>query len=480
MNTLVTKLLATTTGIALLASCTVGPDFKRPEPPQAERYTVEKAAQSSADTADSQHVVLGESLGPQWWQVFQSATLDQVVQRTLAGNRTLASASWTLAQAHELTNARSGAVWPKADVTGGVGRQKYGAQFLGTLPKPPPFSYFSVGATVSYTLDYTGGIGRSIEQQRALSEYHQHQVDAAGLAVTGNAVTQALRIAALNAQIATVEELLDRDRENLKLIQLAFNAGSVSRLDVVSAQSQLAGDATALPPLRQELSATRHALAVIMGTTPTESALPDIDLAQLVLPANLPLSVPSELARRRPDILSAESQLHAATAAVGIATSNLYPHIDLSGSVGQQAVTLETLFDKSSNVFSLAAGLVAPVFDGGTLRAEKRASVDAMRASAANYEQIVLEAFGQVADTLDALEHGAEQLQAQAHAEDAARQYVELTRKSYGEGNVDVLQVLDAERRYQQARLGYVRAQAQRYLDTVQLFLALGGAGPST
>jgi outer membrane protein TolC len=124
--------------------------------------------------------------------------------------------------------------------------------------------------------------------------------------------------------------------------------------------------------------------------------------------------------------------------------------------------------------------LVAPVFDGGTLRAEKRASVDAMRASAANYEQIVLEAFGQVADTLDALEHGAEQLQAQAHAEDAARQYVELTRKSYGEGNVDVLQVLDAERRYQQARLGYVRAQAQRYLDTVQLFLALGGAGPST
>jgi outer membrane protein TolC len=168
MNTLVTKLLATTTGIALLASCTVGPDFKRPEPPQAERYTVEKAAQSSADTADSQHVVLGESLGPQWWQVFQSATLDQVVQRTLAGNRTLASASWTLAQAHELTNARSGAVWPKADVTGGVGRQKYGAQFLGTLPKPPPFSYFSVGATVSYTLDYTGGIGRSIEQQRAL------------------------------------------------------------------------------------------------------------------------------------------------------------------------------------------------------------------------------------------------------------------------------------------------------------------------
>jgi NodT family efflux transporter outer membrane factor (OMF) lipoprotein len=482
MNTsTVSKLIATTCCIALLASCAVGPDFKRPEAPHAERYTAEKQTSSNgADAVVTQHVVLGASPGTQWWQVFHSPTLDQVVQHALAGNRTLAAATWSLAQAQEITNARSGALWPKADLTGGVGRQKYGAQFLGPLPKPPPFNYFSVGATVSYTLDYTGGVGRSIEQQRALAEYHQHQSDAAGLAVSGNAITQAFRIAAFNAQIATVEELLDRDRENLKLIQLAFNAGSVSRLDVVSAQSQLASDATALPPLRQQLSVARHALAVIVGAAPTEITLPDIDLAQLVLPDNLPVSIPSELARRRPDILSAEAQLHAATAAVGIATSNLYPHIDLRGSVGQEAVTIDTLFDKTSNVFGLAAGLVAPVFNGGTLRAEKRATVDAMRASAANYEQTVLEAFGQVADSLDALDHGAEELQAQAHAEDAAREYVELTRRSYKEGNVDVLQVLDAERRYQQARLGFVRAQAQRYLDTVQLFLALGGAGPST
>jgi NodT family efflux transporter outer membrane factor (OMF) lipoprotein len=327
MNTFnASKLLATTVSIALLAGCAVGPDFKRPEAPHAERYTAEKqTVASAADSVATQRVALGDSPGAQWWQVFHSPTLDQVVQHALAGNRTLAAATWSLAQAQEITNARSGALWPKVDLTGGVGRQKYGAQFLGPLPKPPPFNYFSVGATVSYTLDYTGGVGRAVEQQRALAEYHQHQSDAAGLAVTGNAITQALRISALNAQIATVEELLDRDRENLKLIELAFKAGSVSRLDVVSAQSQLASDATALPPLRQELSIARHALAVIVGAGPTESGLPDIDLAQLVLPDNLPVSIPSELAHRRPDILSAEAQLHAATAAVGIATSNLYP-----------------------------------------------------------------------------------------------------------------------------------------------------------
>jgi len=220
-----------------------------------------------------------------------------------------------------------------------------------------------------------------------------------------------------------------------------------------------------------------HALAIVIGEPPA-TALPTFDLAGLTLPRELPVSLPSELARRRPDILAAEAQLHAATAAVGVAQANLYPHITLSASSGQQAATLAHLFDASGNVWSLAAGLVAPIFDGGTLRAEQRASADALRASAARYEQTVLVAFGQVADSLQALDHGAEQLQAQARAQDAARDNVELTRLSYHEGNVGVLQVLDAERLYQQARLGYVRAEAQRYSDTAQLFLALGGAGP--
>jgi NodT family efflux transporter outer membrane factor (OMF) lipoprotein len=376
-------------------------------------------------------------------------------------------------------SARAGRRWPQVDGTAGIGRQKYGAQFLGPLPKPPPFTYFSVGATVSYSLDYTGKLTRSIEQQSALAEYQQRQVEAAQLTVTGNAVNQALEVASLRAQIATVEALLDRDRENLQLVQVAFDAGSVSRLDVVSAQSQLASDTTALSPLRQQLAQARHALALNLGTVPSDPSLPELDLTQLTLPAQLPVSLPSELARRRPDILAAEAQLHAATAAVGVATANLYPRIDLTGTIGQQSITTDALFDQESSVWSITSGLVAPLFDGGTLRAEKRAAVDVMRSTAANYEQTVLEAFSQVADSLEALDNGAEQLRAQASAEATARETVTMTRQSYNEGNVGVLQVLDAERRYQQARLGYVRAQAQRYMDTAQLMLALGGAGPA-
>jgi NodT family efflux transporter outer membrane factor (OMF) lipoprotein len=206
----------------------------------------------------------------------------------------------------------------------------------------------------------------------------------------------------------------------------------------------------------------------------------DVDLGQITLPLQLPVSLPSELAHRRPDILAAEARLHAATSAVGVAQANLYPKIQLTASVGQQSLKPEQLFNKSNNAWSIFAGLTAPIFDGGTLRAEKRAAVDAMRASAATYEQTVLEAFAQVADLLEGLDHDAEQLDAQDHAQQAAQSSLDLARISYREGNAGILQVLDAERSYQQARLGYVRAVAQRYLDTVQLFLALGGTSPST
>ena len=464
---------------ALLAGCAVGPDFQRPDPPHAEQYVAPKPVAADATAADRQVLLLGESPTSEWWHFFHSDALDRIVERALAGNRRLTAEQWSLAQAQELVSAKAGGRWPQVDATAGLGRQKYGAQFLGPLPKPPPFTYFSVGATVSYSLDFTGNLTRTIEQQQALAEYQQHQVEAAQLTVTGNAVNQALEVASLRAQIATVEALLDRDRENLKLVQLAFDAGSVSRLDVVSAESQLASDTTVLPSLRQQLAQARHALALTLGTAPADPSLLDLDLAQLTLPPQLPVSLPSELARRRPDILAAESQLHAATAAVGVAASNLYPRIDLTGTTGQQSISTGQLFDSASNVWSIASGLVAPIFDGGTLRAEKRAAVDAMRSSAANYEQTVLAAFGQVADSLEALDNGAAQLQAQANAEAAARDTVTMTRQSYHEGNVGVLQVLDAERRYQQARLGYVRAQAQRYMDTAQLMLALGGAGPT-
>ncbi|MGH8850095.1 MAG: TolC family protein, partial [Casimicrobiaceae bacterium] len=186
-----------TIAITSLAGCALGPDFERPTPPQADRYTAQPLDLGVAGDDASQHVVLGESLRGDWWRLFQSDALDGVVERALVGNRTLKEAAATLAQSQELAVAQAGALAPQVGLTAGTGRQKYGAEFLGTSPKPPPFTYFAVGATISYALDYTGGIARSVEQRYALADYQRQQLQAAYLAVTGNAVMQALKIASL-------------------------------------------------------------------------------------------------------------------------------------------------------------------------------------------------------------------------------------------------------------------------------------------
>jgi NodT family efflux transporter outer membrane factor (OMF) lipoprotein len=462
-----------------VGGCAVGPDFTRPTAPSAARYTGDKPRGEDTTASDiAQHIALGREIEGNWWALFRSDAIDQLVKQAVAHNRTLVASKATLAQAQELALAQAGSRYPQVGLTAGIGRQQYGAEFLGGIGLAP-FTYFAVGPTVSYTLDYTGGVARSVEQRYALAEVERHQLDAAYLTVTGHAVLQELAIASARAQIATVETILAQDRDNLRLVQTAFDNGSVSREDVVSAQSQIANDMTLLPSLRQDLATARHALSVVLGRVPASDLPPDVDFAQLTLPLEVPVSLPSELAHRRPDILAAEARLHAATSAVGVAQSNLYPKIQLSASVGLQSLKPDQLFDRASNAWSIISGLTAPIFDGGTLRAEKRAAVDAMRASAATYEQTVLEAFAQVADLLEALDHDAEQLDAQARAQQAAQSSLDLARASYTEGNAGVLLVLDAERSYQQARLGYVRAVAQRYMDTVQLFLALGGTSPS-
>jgi NodT family efflux transporter outer membrane factor (OMF) lipoprotein len=461
---------------ASLAACRAGPDFKRPEPPAAERYTSNVlSVEHPAAGATAQHVLLGEQIQGDWWSLFGSAAIDDIVRQALAHNRTLEASAATLAQARELTAAQNGLRFPQVGLTAGVGRQKYGAQFFGSAFDVAPFTYFAVGPTVSYTVDYAGGIARSVEAREAQAEVAHQQLEASYLSVSGQAVLQTLTIAATRAQLATLEIILAQDRDNLQLVRSAFENGQVARIDVVSAESQVAADSALLPPLRQDLARTHHALALVLGRLPENELPPDLDFAQIALPGAVPVTVPSELAHRRPDILAAEARLHAATSEVGVATANLYPRIQLNANVGQQAVTPAGLFDRSSTAWSLLSGLTMPLFDGGTLRAERRAALEAMRASAANYQETVLEAFGQVADLLEALSNDADQLDAQDQAQKAAESNLSLTRAAYQEGNVGILQVLDTQRSYQQARLGYVRAVAQRYLDTVQLFLALGG-----
>ncbi len=457
--------------------CEVGPDFVAPPAPAVEGYTAEGTALPAAAPGEpTQQVEMGQAVAAAWWRLLRSPELDGVIREALAGNRSLAAAKATLLQAQEAVVAAGGARSPQLDAGASIGRQKYGAAFLGTPGGGPPFTAYSVGPTVRYNLDLFGGTRRRIEEAQAQAEAQGYQLDGAYLALTGNVVTQALQIAAVRAQIAAVAEILADDAKNLDLVRAAYRAGAVTQVDVLSAESQLANDRTLLPPLRQQLDLARHALAILVGRPPVAWSPPDFALDRLTLPEALPLSLPSALVRARPDIQAAQARLHAASAAIGVATANLYPRIDLSATLTQEALDPGHLFTAPATAWSLLAGVTQPLFHGGTLQAERRAAQDAYQAALATYQETVLQAFGQVADTLRALAHDGEALAAQRHALDAAEAALRLTRLSYQAGNTGVLQVLDAERLAQQARLGVVRAQAQRFLDTTQLFLAMGGA----
>lgn len=471
------KTFASALLLTLLAGCSVGPDFARPDAPGSNSEAYSKDSLAHLASGSDQQLAPGQNPAADWWTSFNSPALNATIQQALSGNRNLASAEASLRQAQESANAANGGLYPQVALTAGVGREKYGAQFSGPSTIPP-FTYFSVGPSVNYIFDYTGGQRRAVEQQQALADEAACRMQAAYLSLTGNVAREALAIASARARIATVQALLDEDNRNVNLVQTAFTAGSATRVDLLSAQSQLAADETLMAPLRQQLNLAQHALSILVGQAPADWTAPDFDLDQLQLPRDLPLSLPSTLARRRPDILAAEARLHAATAAVGVADSKLYPQISLTASVGPQSTTLSHLFDSTNLAWGVSSGLTAPLFDGGTLRAQKRGSIDAMHAALADYEQAVLQSLGQVADVLSALDHDAEQLAAQKKALDLAQSSLDLTRESYRVGNVGVLQVLDTERVLQRARLGYLDAQTARYQDTLALFLALGGSDP--
>jgi NodT family efflux transporter outer membrane factor (OMF) lipoprotein len=478
------RIVSAVLGMAV-AGCSVGPDFEPPKPPSVTRYTSPGEATATVASPDpgravpTQVIALGEKVVADWWTLFRSSDLDLLVKQAVAGSRTLESVKARLVVAREAIAVAASALYPQIGLDANVSEQKQSAATFGLTPEvaplPPSFNLFQVGPTASYTPDLFGQTHRRIEQQVALAEYQSDQLDAAYLTLTGNTVSQALQVAAVRSQLKALNDILAIDRQNVELVRKQRLTGTVPDSDVIVAESQLASDETLKPGLEQQLSVARHALAVLIGRAPGDWSPPDFDLRAFKLPHHLPVSIPSRLVHQRPDIQAAEAQLHAASAQIGIATAQLYPSITLSAGVSASSLNGGNLFSPAGLVWSIAAGLAQPIFDGGMREAERRAALAAFKESAADYQQTVLQAFGQVADILQALTHDTNLLTAQSRALSMASEAVRLQRISYGSGGSGIIGLLDAQRQYQQAKLGYVRAEAQRYQDTVQLLVAMGG-----
>ena len=467
--------------LATLGGCAVGPRFAPPSPPPVSAYTrAADAPKLAAGTGEvTQRLLAGAEARVDWWREFHSNALDRMVREALAHNPSIAAAQATLAGAQQAVIEARGGYYPQVDLTATAERQKGPAFALGLLPARqslPQFNLYSVGPTVSFEPDVFGLTARRVEERQALADVRRDELAAAKLSIAGNTVVATLNVAALNVQIKAVRLIVAEDTQNLSLVRRKVRAGRGRQVDVLSARARLANDATELPVLGRQLAAAEDRLAVLQGAFPAGWTPPDIDLDDLALPARLPVAVPSALLLARPDIRAAESLLHASSAAVGVATARLYPNILLSASVATAGLTTGSLFGPNSGVWALAGAVTAPVFHGRALAAQRREARAQMQQELALYRRTVLEAFGQVADTLRALGEDAALVEAEHQALDAAARALKLQRASYVAGRSDLLRLLDAEREFQQARLGYARASAQRFVDSAQLFVAMGGA----
>jgi len=479
-NRLRISIVSVIAGVAV-AGCAVGPDFRRPEAPNTDKYMPTALPQETAAApgiaGTAQRFVDGQDIPAQWWTLFHSEELDQLVRQALTGSPTLEAAQATLRQAQENLRAQRGALLaPAIDLNVSGNRERASGAAFGQPNIPGGvFNLYNTSVSVSYTLDIFGGYRRQLEALQSQVNYQNFQLEGTYLTLTSNIVTTAVKQASLRAQIQATQDILTAQEKQLEVVEHQFQVGGVSGSDVLAQRTQLAQTRATLPPLERDLAQTGHQLAVLAGKLPSEAALPAFTLEVLQLPQELPVSLPSLLARQRPDIRASEALLHQASAQIGVATANLYPQITLTGSYGSQANRSGDLFSSGASIWNLGASLLQPLFHGGALTARRRAAVASYDQAAAQYRVTVLQAFQNVADTLRALEADARTLNAQAEAESLARDTLDLARKQFELGAVSYLSLLDSQRQYQQVRINLIQAQAARYADTAALFQALGG-----
>ncbi len=468
---------------AVLAACANEP-LQPPALPSAAAYTAGPAVEQTTAAAGDLHgghaqrFAAGRDIPAQWWTLFQSPALDALVRQALQESPSIARGSAKLRQAQQQHEARAGASqWPQVDARLSANRIDVDPQALGApgLPLSSPFNLFLASVGVSYHLDLFGATRNELQALQAGVDHQRHELEATRLMLAGNVVTAAIREASLREQIATVERIVELQQRRLLIVERLEQLGTAAQGDVVAQRLELAQTRALRPDLQRQLEQARHRLAIYTGQAPGAARLPEFRLADLQLPAELPLSLPSELARQRPDIRAAEALLQQAGARVGVATANLYPQLTLSANAGSLTSRAGDLFGSGTAFYLLGASLTQPIFRGGELQAQRRAAVAGYEQAAAAYQEVVLQGLQNVADVLRALQADAAQLRERADAAAQARRSYDITAARYEAGGVSQYLLLDAERKLQSALLDRTRAVADRYADSAALLQALGG-----
>jgi NodT family efflux transporter outer membrane factor (OMF) lipoprotein len=468
------------TMLMLATGCAVGPDFQKPAAPEVDRYSSEPLPPQTASVdlhgGEAQRLVQGMDIQAQWWTIFHSKPLNDLIEQAIKRNPDMESALAALSIARENVYAQEGALWPSIGANYSATRQKVAGQ-LGSPTASGIYTYslHTAQVTVAYAPDVFGGTRRQIESLKAQADSQRFQLEATYLTLTSNVVAAAVQEAGLRGQIAATRKIMDIESRWLELLRRQYSMGQVAKADVVAQEAALAQTQASLPPLEKQLAQQRDLLNRLAGRFPCEALAEQFEITSLELPQELPVSLPSKLVEQRPDVRSAEELMHAASAQIGVAVANRLPNISLDGNYGTSATQIAQLFTPGAGFWTIAGSVTQPIFQGGTLLHRQRAAEAAFDQSAAQYRSTVLTAFQNVADVLHAIQSDAEAVKAAVASEKAAGESVAIARRQLELGDISYLALLNAEQTYQQASLNLVQALTNRYADTAALFQALGG-----
>lgn len=468
--------LAALLAVMLAGGCTVGPDFQRPAAPASSGYAQggDPTATGSASGV-AQQFSTASSLPQDWWRLFDCVALNDAVAEGLKNSPTVAVADATLRQARDELRSGEGVFYPQLGAAAGASREHPSGNATPLRFKEGTFNLLTLSASVGYVVDVFGGERRTVEALGAEVDFQQNARRAASLSLAANIANVLIAIAAYKAEIAATDAIVKTQQNQVRLAHAQAVAGTGTYAAELSLQSQLEATQATLPALGQQMAKAQHLLAVLEGHLPAGVPPVTVDFGQISLPRDVPLSLPSDLVRQRPDILEAEATLHAASAQIGVATAAMFPSITLDGSAGYSAVSSAGFLSGASNAWSVGAGLTQPIFNGGSLWFHKEAAKDAFDAADAQYRQAVLAGVQQVADTLRALEHDARALSVREQALQTSRRALKLAEANYQAGLSNYSDLLLADALAHQAEISEIETRAERYQDTVALFVSLGG-----
>lgn len=464
-----------------LTGCAAGPDFVQPESPKLSRITEQTLPDQLKEVPNvvggtPQKFVEGLDVPTDWWALFKSVPLNQIVETALHKNPTLRASDAALRVAQQNARIASSSYFPAIGINAGAARQQVPPAYFGqTTGDPTQYNLYNASVGVSYKLDLFGGVRRNSEAARAQAEYQNFLLESSYLSLTSNVVTAAIREAAIREQLEATQTILKSQEDLSKVIHQQFDIGTVSLIDTSSQDTLVANSQTQMYAYDKNLAVTRNMLVAYTGEYPGSAEVPKFRLSSLSLPREVPKVISSDLVRQRPDIRAAEAALKSSNALVGVATANLLPQINLSAAYGSEALTTAALFGPGTLLWNLGAGLTQPIFQGWALTAQRNAAKAGFDQALANYQAVVINAFQEVSNALKALDTSALTLASAAAAEKNAGINLNLVQQQYKLGAASYLAVLTSQTQYQNAKINLIQAQADRFTNTAALYAALGG-----